>query len=76
MADGAMRMSEQYRERALRREGGGGVYEVAGLCFDLFFAKGLTIFQCAETVNNAGPLCAGTRGRHGGLFTWGVVERL
>lgn len=57
-------------------KGEGGVYEVAGLCFDLFFAKGLTIFQCAETVNNAGPLCAGTRGRHGGLFTWGVVERL
>lgn len=54
-----MRMSEQYRERALRR--GGGRYEVAELCFESFFAKGLQ--QCAETVNNARPFYEGTRGR-------------
>lgn len=34
-----MRMSEQYQEWALRR--GGGRYEVAELCFESFFAKGL-----------------------------------
>lgn len=55
-------MSEQYQERALRR-GGGAVYEVAELGFDLFFAKRTAkIFQGAETVNNVRPLHVGGHG--------------
>lgn len=73
MADGAMRMSEQYKNGPLRR--GGGIYEVAELCFDLFFAKGLTIFQCAETVNNAGPLHVGTREGYLPGALWKDCER-
>lgn len=74
MADGAMWMSEQYQEQALRR--GGGLRGSRALLWLILCQRTVTIFQCAETVNNARPLRSGTRGRGGEPFTWGVVERL